>query len=245
MSKGILRASVVYRAAALVVFLFVTACTKEVDYFPLAAGHVWQYKIARTTMDGTEAQKYVLESRAAVDLNGKPMGRQRTLDGREYYYETLAGGGIQLSAYKLPGHRDPEVASHPRIVLPQVLATGTSWQRQTHTQVLENSGPPWETLFRINVPVEMDYIVASDRESIRVPAGTFHNCVKIVGTGNTNADVGNYVGHAVISVQVVEWYAPQVGLVQLRRTETTDAQALNRGVIEMKLETHYKSRAHF
>ena len=103
------------------------------------------------------------------------------------------------------------------------------------TAVLENTGPPWETLFRIRVPVTMHYRVAELGQSVETPAGRFSDCALVVGQGSANADVGNYIGRTSIEVSSRAWYARGVGLVRLERDETTTADAISAGHITMEL----------
>ncbi|MEQ8234876.1 MAG: hypothetical protein RKL32_24455, partial [Gammaproteobacteria bacterium] len=120
-------------------------------WFPLAPGRVWQYQVERTTMDGTRALRHVVHS-VAVPPGSALTGLRRTLDGREIGYTRADAGLFRI---------DPRGAR--ALVLPDDVTPGTSWQAPTTTSVLENTGPPWETLFRITVPVTLQYsVVATD-----------------------------------------------------------------------------------
>ena len=82
----------------------------------------------------------------------------------------------------------------------------------------------------------MQFQVAGLDAAVSVPAGNFKNCLKISGFGETNVDVGNYIGRTVITVQVERWYAKGVGLIKSVRKETTTADAINLGTLTLELE---------
>jgi len=206
------------------------------DFFPLEDKRYWQYTIERTTMDGAKTQKYLLESLPARAWNGQRVLAKRTVDGHQYFY-AVDDTWVKRVARQMRGDEAVTATIPALIVLPGTPQVGDSWQRSTVTAVLENTGPPWETLFRVAKPLTLDYTVASVTDTVRVAAGEFQDCVRTVGHGQVNADVGNYIGRARITVQVSEWYAPNVGLVRSERIETTDADVLNHGSIVMELET--------
>ena len=161
---------------------------------------------------------------------------RETIDGHRYYYQ-LDTDAIYRVGERPPGTREISYYADRQIVLPRVLKPSHKWRGMTRTAVLESTEPPWETLFRINVPVEMQYRVESLAETIETPAGIFTGCLMVSGYGKTNADVGNTIGRTEIEVTTKEWFAPRVGLVRMERSERTDAQALNFGELRMELDT--------
>lgn len=225
-------------AAVAVVLLVLGGCDAgPASYFPLDPGRYWQYDVVRTTMDGSKTQKYLIETQAPREWNGSTVNVRQTIDGHQFFYRELADG-VSRVARKLSAEATATATEPAVLVLPRGPAVGDSWRQQSHTAVLENTGPPWETLFRITQAVELDFTVASTSDTVRVGAGDFSDCLRVVGHGRLNADVGNYIGHTEITVSVTEWYAPDVGLVRSERIETTDAQALNHGSIVMELSTY-------
>ncbi len=226
------------RAALAALLITLGACDQHpASYFPLDPDRYWQYDVVRTTMDGRKKQKYLIETRAPREWNGMNVHVRQTVDGHQFFYREYADG-ISRVARKLNAEAAATATEPAVLVLPHSPAVGDSWRTQSHTAVLENTGPPWETLFRITQPVELDFTVASTSDTVRVGAGDFSDCLRVVGNGRFSADVGNYIGRAVISVSVTEWYAPNVGLVRSERIETTDAQALSHGSIVMELASY-------
>lgn len=201
------------------------------QFFPLAPGLSWQYRVTRTTMDGTAELRYAIAAVEPPSTGGEANAARETLGGQRYLYRVDDDG-----IYRLAAAQAADIEASPQLVLPGTLAPGTTWRAVGRTSVLENTGPPWETLFRIDVPVEMSYAIERDDAEIHTPAGVFTNCLEVVAHGRTNADVGNYIGRTEIKVVAREWYAPGVGLVRMERHETTAASAINAGSMTMTLD---------
>jgi len=227
------------RLAALLVVPLLAACGQDdvgERLFPLEPGREWQYRVVRTTMDGTRELRHIVR---AVDVppGSELSGLRTTLDGRRLRYVRTSEGLFRLGDDAMGnGGRDGPGSGAPRLVLPDTPAPGARWQSRDITSVLENTGPPWETLFRITVPVQMHYEVLRDDATLETPAGRFERCLLLEGHGSANADVGNYIGHATIEIRSREWFAPDVGLVRLERDERTDAAALSAGRLVMELD---------
>lgn len=214
------------------------SCAKEDSaYFPLAPNRSWHYHVKRTTMDGTTEQKYITETLPSISWQGRNVVPTVTAGGETYLYAEDQGFTVRL-AYKASSGGDFVAHEQPFSIMPKSVESGREWQQSLSTKVLENTGPPWETLFRINAPVAVNFKVASNTATVIVPAGKFTNCVKISGHGIANVDVGNYIGRTQISVEIEQWYAKGVGLVKLSRTEKTGADAINYGHISMELERY-------
>ena len=157
-----------------------------------------------------------------------------TLDGRPYLYAIDTQGIFRLN----PPAADRAGPDHaePALILPHDFATRPDWQTWSVTAALENSGPPWETLFRITTPVHMRYRVEATDAAVETPAGRFHGCLLVSGQGSASIDVGNYIGRTRVDVATREWFAPGVGLVRMERDEKTGARALSGGRLVMELD---------
>ncbi|MFT4583078.1 MAG: hypothetical protein ACI915_001162 [Gammaproteobacteria bacterium] len=208
----------------------------EVDYFPLDSNRYWQYRIERTTMDGAVTQKYLLKALPAQILYETDVVAKRTVDGHQYFYRRDELG-IHRIAHKLRDQPEIEADMPAVLILPHELQVGFSWEQRSVTSVLENSGPPWETLFRLIHPITLTYTIESLDDVVAVKAGEFRHCLRVVANGKATAEVGNYVGRADIRVHTIDWYAPNVGLVRSERHETSSAKPLGAGSVSLELES--------
>lgn len=225
------------KAIILSLWLLLTCgCSSEdIEFYPLSAGRIWHYKLVKTTMDGTFEQKFIAETLPPFQWLGTSSVPLVSAGGEQYLYQHTAQA-IQRVAFK-PRDSIAFVAhTEPYVVLPKNQAVGNTWQQVSHTQLLENTGPPWETLFRIAEPVTVSFSIEQNDSTVTVAAGTFHNCLKISGYGESNVDVGNYIGRTTIAVNIEQWYAADVGLVQSIRTETSSSDAISHGKLMMELE---------
>jgi hypothetical protein len=215
-----------------------TGCGDQAtSYFPLDDGRYWQYRIHRTTMDGSVTQKYLIETLPSRELNGAKVNAKQTIDGHQYFYHADTTG-VRRVAQKLRTDAEILLNTPHDIVLPADPIIGANWQQVSQTSVLESAHAPWESLYRLAQPVTLDYVVESTSETVHVSAGTFDDCLRVVGHGKVAVEIGNYIGRAEIAVTVTEWYAPGVGLVRSERSETTDAAALKHGALVMELESY-------
>ena len=221
--------------AFIAIQLWACSDTTSEDYFPLDAGRTWHYDISRTTMDGTFQQKQILRTLPAISWENLHAVPVLSAGGAEYLY---AGSerGVQRIGTKPRGAPKYMPASQPVTILPEPLTVGASWQQTEFTQVLENTGSPWETLFKITEPVVIEYAVESNDAWVEVPGGEFRQCIKVSGRGSTNVDVGNYIGRTIITIEVENFYARGVGLVKSVRRESTTSEALDHGEVTFALE---------
>ncbi|HAZ60546.1 MAG TPA: hypothetical protein DCY89_03115 [Gammaproteobacteria bacterium] len=224
-----------------VVLLSLAACGPggdEVDrYFPTESGLRWTYRLTRTTMDGSQVRPYYVEHRGPVLVAGRADSvlEQRTFDGNRYFFaRDPTRGWLRLGAQSATDEA-PRWAVEPWLVLPASLDVGRSWQQLTPVRVLEKTGPPQETLFRVQVSLPVEYRLAARDERVEVPAGSFSGCLRIEGRGSISTHLGNYLGLGSVTVESTAWFAPGVGLVKQRLVERTNRPALDRGEMQLEL----------
>lgn len=224
---------------AALVSLAGTGCEQSAggtDYFPLEPGYHWQYRIERTTMDGHTELRHVIET-GSVPAGAAFDAERITAGGLRYRYELDEDGIFRVDLQTLGSARG---APERTLVLPHHLDETSAWETRSHTAVLENSGPPWETLFRITAPVAMQYRVEQTDADIDTPAGRFEGCLVIHGVGSASVDAGNYIGRTRIEIASREWFAPGVGLVRMERNERTGAAALSGGRLLVELDRWWR-----
>lgn len=215
--------------------LALTACSgARVSYYPLDPGLWWHYRITRTTMDGTAVQTHIVRNLHARTVQGAEMVPRETPDGVEVLYQANERGVFRTGVRAIDSDTD-HVDAVPRLVLPANPVPGTTWRATTRTAVLEKTGPPQETLYRILVEMPMQYVVENADDVVDVPAGRYERCLRVRGRASTNASVGNYIGTTTVTIESLDWFAPGVGLVRSERVESTSNQALDAGRYAMEL----------
>lgn len=203
------------------------------DYFPFDTGRSWLYSGTLTTMDGAFGRLYPVQAGAPETFVGETVYPQTILAGRRYLYAQREDG-IWRVARQWGARKELVPYLKPELVLPDEDAP-QSWQSQTITQVLEVTGPPQETLFKVRETVPMTYTLAERDARIQTEAGNFSGCIRVEGRGRIHTDVGNYIGKVRIEVESNAWYAPDVGLVRIERTERTSSKAIEYGHLALEL----------
>ncbi len=207
------------------------------DYYPLQEGYHWRYRMHYQIMNGPGDTYLVIENMAPVDDATGRFFPQRTMGGKSYHYR-VNDEGILLDRNVKHGDFEDEYREIGRYLLRFPLEPGQHWRSNTWSRVLIKVGPPQKTEFRIVARVPLHVEIESMNDTIRVPAGTFRNCMRIRSTGKSFVNAGNYVGNTVVGIDETNWYAPGVGLVKSVRKETTTDRALDYGEIILELEDY-------
>ena len=240
MSSSVVRRLSVLRLCLMVVLLSLQACGNgehEGGYFPLTPGGQWQYRVERTTMDGTRQLRHALSVIEPAANEPADLRTRVTLDGQRYIYRVSEDGIYRVGVQHKRGSRAAD-EGQPQMVMPALPRVDQQWRGRSQTSLLESSAAPWETLYRVQVLLDMRYRIAAINAEVTTPAGEFEHCVLIEGEGEgqTDADLGSGVGQTPISVTTREWYAPGVGLVRMERKEQTSAKALSAGSLVIELD---------
>ena len=220
----------------LVAVLTNSSCLSEKNsYFPLEEGLSWHYFVEMTTMDGINRQKYMIVNQAPGYKEGQQVFVRKSLDGTLLYYKKTEEGVLFFGKEDTSGIR-PVFTRDEHYVFRYPLTTGSEWNTVTLTRLLKKTGPPQKTEFQIVAEVPVTSRVEATDDTINVPAGLFHGCVRIRMQGYAYKNAGNYIGLTIVSVNETSWYAPGIGLIKMVREETTESQALDKGKMTIELE---------
>ncbi len=206
----------------------------EQSYFPLNKGYKWRYDVSLETRDGLQKQKYILNNIGESELDNSPVYLRESLDGTILYY-SKTDTGIHYLGNMNDKTIDPEFHADRHLVIPDKPVLGKQWQQSTVTKLLKKTGPPQKTVFEIFAKVDLETKIESLDDVVDVPAGRFKNCMKISMSGSSFKNAGNYVGLTLVNVEQTSWYAPGVGLVKMKRIETTQSDALDKGALLIEL----------
>ena len=145
------------------------------DYCPLAEGRRWTYQ----AQVGGERATLEITNLSAREGAGRQLTPQKTdsnIAGESFSFLGSDGDGVYELARQPPGFDAPALLPEPRYIVKVPIELGASWKDIGGRSV----------------------VVAVD-ETVAVPAGTFHGCLKIRSEGEVKSD---------------SWYAPGVGLVK-------------------------------
>ena len=226
-----------YVTCLIITSLQLSSCSTEsnTNYFPLEEGLTWRYQVTKTTRDGVRQQKYIYSSLPEKIVKEKTVAVRQSADGSLLYYRDTEKGLFYIgkeiqSGIERKFHQDEHlIFSYP-------LENGSKWQDITQTKLLVKTGPPQKTEFKVVAEIPLEISIDSTDDTVSVPAGIFHHCIKLTKQGAEFKDAGNYIGRTIIRVKETSWYAPGVGLVKSIREETTDKNALDKGQLVIELE---------
>lgn len=179
-----------------------TQAQPTANYFPLASGAQWIYRIS----DSNGTTSVVRNMVGSGTVNGQAVVVMRDSDGTEYYFTNNANG-IRFHGTYVPGV-GTDVYSPP-----QVLASANA----TLGVPVSGSGTATLTFPGLGT-FSLSYTVTSMPEtsgSVTVPAGSFNGAVRFRTTTTVFGTISAPEGNANIRIAQDEstWLAPGVGVV--------------------------------
>ncbi len=220
--------------AWLVVFLFTGCSAEPTGYFPKEKGLEWTYRIVTRTVRGVVTETpFQIESLGSQRVEGKDYFIRRTSSGTDYLLKQDDTGIYRIGKRTIVDLL-PRLDAEPRYVLKYPLEPGTEWRVETHPYVIRRV-QPYVEYYQRSISFPMTYHIASVNETVQVPAGIFRNCIEVVGEADITMYVDPRIGWGDLPIITREWYAPNVGLVKLERSENLDTGVFIGGTMVMEL----------
>jgi hypothetical protein len=226
--------------AALAAVALVAACTPPPraapdDYFPLADGHAWTYRVTTAKDDDLpKTETMVIHARAAENMGGDPAHRRHTSDGIDYWLRSDRTG-IYRIASRNPLDRFAVADDPHRYVLSKPYEVGTNWKTTTTAYVLQRRSEVPKEIRRTHKPFPMTYTIAALDEKVEVPAGAFDKCMRVDGQAALRVYVDAQFAWRDIPLTTREWYCPGVGLVKVERLEPSPSRFMIGGKVTFEL----------
>lgn len=189
------------------------------SYFPLTDRSQWSYRVEDFVKKLTYQTKVRVYGRQHVDAVN------RDGIGVEERYSNFGPGGPYILEEQEPilyfrenGYLNRVLLTYQagKVIaasgsgdtqfLPEMLHEGAAWDSSTQAFGVGDLG--FEVSFRHSASIE--------RETIKVPAGEFDNCVR-VDTSSTEGPNSGYRPGEELVFYYSDWYAPGVGLVLTRQ----------------------------
>jgi hypothetical protein len=159
------------------------------SYFPLKEGRRWEYTVIS---DRDATKKLLITNLAPREVKGTKVTPRKWELGGSTFIELMKQdeSGTYRYAEQKGESAPPDLVTPMECHLKFPVAEGSSWNMATK---LGNS------------TVNVSLTIESLSDEVKVPAGTFKDCVKIKQVGENDAGT---------SVMGYEWYAPKVGVVK-------------------------------
>jgi DUF3108-like len=159
------------------------------SYYPLKAGMSWEYLVISST---GPTQKLIITNLAPQEIQGKKVTPRKWDMGGHIFIEFMEKDDSGIYRYA----EQAGDTGTPTLITP----------KECHLRFPVTEGNNWNMATKIgNRPLNVTFTIESVSEDVKVPAGTFKDCLKIKQMGSN--DLGT-------SVMGYEWYAPQVGIVK-------------------------------
>lgn len=234
--KPVLRSSLALAIAAL------AGCggSGPSKYFPLGRGDHWEYALTEANSIATSTELFTVDDAGTAEREGARHYLRRTSNGTEYWLK-IEDGHIDRVATRTAVEEVPTNDAASLRVLPVAPKAGDSWSFGTQPYILERALPFRERFAHDESKrFELHMKVESVDETVTVPAGSFEHCIKVEGEGRFFVLADARIGASEVPVTQTEWYAPDVGLVKLVRSETLDTTNIVGGTVTMELSAHHR-----
>jgi hypothetical protein len=159
------------------------------SYYPLKEGMKWEYLVISNASD---TKKLTITNLAPREVQGKKVTPRQWDLGGHIFIEFMEkdDSGIYRYAEQIGEKGAPTLVTPKECHLRFPITEGNSWNMATK---IGNS--------TLNVALMLESV----SEEVKVPAGTFKDCLKIKQVGSNDAGT---------SVMGYEWYAPKEGIVK-------------------------------
>lgn len=169
----------------------------EGSYFPLKPGLAWKSTVIS---DKRETRKLTVSNLAPRDINGtSATPRKFASEGpATIIYVAEDDSGVYRLAEQQAESTEPTMTKPRVYYFKYPLHVRESWE--IHTE-LGKSG----------IKMKIDLTLEALNDNVKVPAGSFSNCLKIKHTGMSVSGVEN---GTTVAIEAYEWFAPGVGWVK-------------------------------
>jgi len=159
------------------------------SYFPLKEGMRWEYDVIS---DQGATKKLLITNLAPREVSGAKVTPRKWELGGSTFIELMKKDETGIYRYaEQKGEQAP-----PSLITPM----------ECHLKFPIAEGSSWNMAAKLgNSTVKVSLTIESLSDEVKVPAGTFKDCVKIKQVGENDAGT---------SVMGYEWYAPKVGVVK-------------------------------
>ena len=159
------------------------------SYYPLKEGMRWEYNV---TTDHGQPQKLIITNLAPREVNGVKVTPRKWEIGGRAFIELMekTDAGIYRFAEQSAENSPPTIVTPKECHLKFPITGRDSWNMTTKVG---------------NSSLNVSLTIESVADEVKVPAGTFKDCLKIRQVGENDAGVA-VLGH--------EWSAPKVGVVK-------------------------------
>ncbi len=208
------------------------ACTdNDLSPYPTDPGRWWYYQTRSQILKEVTEQRLLI-SNLSRDEHLLRQRRQASWDHQLRFTRE----GVLHQQYANRGDGMGALQGSNALVLPARLEVGERWDFTSALRLIEaRTFAPEDRLTIRPLPVTLHARITAVDEVVKVPAGRYVNCIRVEARGETEVPTDHGTAKAVVRADQTEWYAPGVGLVRMRRQESSDSSFLARGEYSQEL----------
>lgn len=210
------------------------------DWFPLAEGHRWTYRVTTTGDDGSAERETLtlrtLGPQTLAMLDDHAAWQRRSDDGVDYWLRADASGIYRVGS-KTDLDAEPRWDKPQRFVLKAPFQPGTQWQAGTTAYLLARRNDFPREIRHTHPNVPMNYQIETLDDAVDTPAGHFAHCLRVRGIAALRLYADAAGGWRDMTLTTLEWYCRGVGLVKLERQEPARTAFLSGGTRTLELES--------
>jgi len=169
------------------------------SYYPLKAGITWEYTV---TSDKGGNNKIIIKNLPPQKIDDKTVTpREWNMGGKIVtHYVVEDDSGVYKIADKRPDDKDLTIIKPPVYYIKYPISEESTWDN------IVKMG---------DRDIQISQTIYSVSDGVKVPAGTFKDCLKIKHVGT---DISPDKNDTSLSLEAFEWYAPGVGCVKSMAT---------------------------
>ncbi|MGE0384899.1 MAG: hypothetical protein AB7Q97_09240 [Gammaproteobacteria bacterium] len=228
-------------ALALVLAFACAGCDRSASeaWFPLEAGRSWQYVATVTRKGEPRSGRHFVTNTGAGTVLGVHALSRRVQGGDTESFRHVPDGIVRVATRR--GQASAIRADPPHhYVLKLPPVPGAAWRLPSRLRLVESRTFAIEDrLAGRTLEFVLDLRVAAVDQRVRVPYGSFENCVRVDGRGARKVLVNRGRATAGIRVRTSDWYARGIGLVKSVREESTASEFLASGSYSLELEAMF------
>ena len=138
---------------------------------------MYEYSTLQTVNDERHTAKLIMASLPEIRSNNEIFYPRITASGTTLYFQKRPGGIYYTS--------DPGMGGH--IILKYPLRQNTTWRAASDIYILKRRHESFaggESFISLGGMISLHYRIVGLRDQVRIPAGTFENCVRVEATGS-------------------------------------------------------------
>ena len=218
----------IFKKYHFLLFLLLSSCNFEEDYFPYNEGKQISYDVFFKDKENNKKnfrQSFYflpkIENSISVLKN----------DGEIIFYVFDKQGILKKTMQDfLSSKNNKAYDENSEILLAFPIEEDVEWQTDDKTTIQMKLG--YDRFYNTNLPFKLNNKIVSTNETISLNGEKIKNCIKVSGYGKTSYYPDPTLGNINIEIFTTTWFAKGLGLLKYKREEKSDSETMGRIIYE-------------